>query len=145
MASPETTQGKSMETFTHKNSETRELAKKLARGLKGGEVLALYGDLGVGKTTFVQGLAEGLGIEKPVLSPTFVLRRSYEGWLTLNHYDFYRLEEAKDLENLDIEDDINPESVTVIEWPDKVGFERAGMVRIKFSYVDEDTRKIIYE
>jgi tRNA threonylcarbamoyladenosine biosynthesis protein TsaE len=76
---------------TYSESETKELARKLAQRLTGGEVICLMGELGSGKTTFVQGLAEGLGIETTIISPTFTLVREYFGRLPLFHVDAYRL------------------------------------------------------
>ena len=131
-----------MEIITNSAEETKNLAKKLAGEFKGGEVVALYGDLGAGKTTFVQGFAEGMNITSPILSPTFVLRRSYGGKLQLNHYDFYRLNSSEDVTKLAVEEDINPDTVTIIEWPDKVNFEHTNMKRIYFNYLEENKRKI---
>ena len=131
-----------MEIITNSAEETKNLAKKLAGEFKGGEVIALYGELGAGKTTFVQGFAEGMNITSPILSPTFVLRRSYGGKLQLNHYDFYRLNSSEDVTKLAVEEDINPDTVTIIEWPDKVNFEHTNMKRIYFNYLEENKRKI---
>ena len=69
-----------MEVFTSSAEETKELAAEIASALKGGDVVALYGDLGSGKTTFVQGLAKALGVKERVLSPSYVLMRSHQRW-----------------------------------------------------------------
>ena len=82
---------------TNSPEETYALARRLAQQLKGGCTIALDGGLGAGKTVFVQGLAAGLGIEKPILSPTFTIVRQYNGRLPLNHFDVYRLEDPQEL------------------------------------------------
>ncbi len=132
-----------MEILTHSPEETKALAKDLAQKLRGGEILELIGDLGSGKTTFVQGLAEELGVTRRVLSPTFIIRRSYQGKLKLEHFDFYRLSRPEDLDGLDIDEVLGaPKTVTVMEWPDRVGLDLGSATKIRFEYVDEQTRKI---
>ena len=93
-----------MEARSNSPQKTRKIAQNLAHTLKGGEVIALFGDLGAGKTIFVQGLAKGLNLTRPVVSPTFVFMRSYPiiaKWrkLTFYHIDLYRGENSKDFEN----------------------------------------------
>lgn len=95
---------------------TLQIADKLARQLKGGEFIELTGDLGAGKTTFVKGLAKGLGSKDEVSSPSFVLHNTYEGRLKLNHFDLYRLSEPG-LINHEIKDALaEKDSVTAVEW-----------------------------
>lgn len=114
-----------MEITTKNAEETKNLGKNFGAGLKGGEVLALSGDLGAGKTTFVQGLAEGLGITDRVMSPTFLLMREHslpKFGGKLYHIDLYRLENNVDqeIENLGIIDYWEkPENIVVIEWAEK--------------------------
>lgn len=132
-----------MEILTHSPEETKAVAKDLAQKLQGGEILELIGDLGSGKTTFVQGLAEELGITRRVLSPTFIIRRSYQGKLNLEHFDFYRLSKPEDLAGLDIDEVLGaPKTVTVMEWPERVGLDLKSATKIRFEYVDEQIRKI---
>lgn len=118
----------SMEIFTKSAKETKEFGQNFANKLKGGEVLALVGDLGSGKTTFVQGLARGLGISGMITSPTFILMRDYDTGgekkeiKKLYHLDLYRLEDNinKEVENLGLDDLLGKmENVVVIEWADK--------------------------
>lgn len=100
---------------------TRRLAALLGAACRGGETVLLFGDLGSGKTCFVQGLALGLGVPAgmPVTSPTFTLHAEYRGRLYLNHLDLYRLEEVEALERLGVGDLLaDPEAVTAIEWPE---------------------------
>lgn len=101
---------------THEPEATRAIAAQLAELLEPGDILTLSGDLGVGKTTFTQGLAEGLGVKDTVNSPTFTLIREYEGRLPLYHMDVYRLGEQASSEDLGIEEYLYGDGVTVIEW-----------------------------
>jgi len=98
---------------------TRALAGSLAPLLRAGDVVALSGELGAGKTCMVQGLAAGLGITDRVTSPTFVLVRSYRGRLPLVHCDVYRLDRLLQFEDLG-DDVLAPDAVTCIEWGDTV-------------------------
>lgn len=98
---------------------TRAIAAALAPHFAPGDVLALSGELGAGKTCFVQGLARALGVEQRVTSPTFVLVRTYEGSLRIVHCDVYRLDRLQDV--LDLGDEVlAPDALTVIEWGDAV-------------------------
>ena len=103
--------------------ETRACGARLASGLVGGEVVALEGPLGAGKTQFVKGLAAGLGVapEEPVVSPTFVLVREYEGRLKLYHIDAYRLASTDELLAIGF-DELRSDArgVVAIEWADRV-------------------------
>jgi tRNA threonylcarbamoyladenosine biosynthesis protein TsaE len=117
-----------MSRFISKSEkETEKIAGKLAKKLKGGEVIGLIGDLGTGKTVFVRGLAKAFGIKKPITSPTFVLMKVYkiENWPlgieNFLHVDAYRLKDEKDLIEIGILDWLNKkESIIIIEWADKV-------------------------
>jgi tRNA threonylcarbamoyladenosine biosynthesis protein TsaE len=104
--------------------ETRAIATELAAALPADLTLALHGDLGVGKTTFVQGLARGLGISEPVTSPTFNLCRFYRGRgpaaRNLGHLDAYRLEGPAQVEALLVDEFLESPFCLAIEWPDKI-------------------------
>ncbi len=107
--------------LTSTAEETRALAGRLAAALPPGSVLALHGDLGAGKTTFVQGLALGLGIQESVTSPTFAILSLHRGvGKTLVHVDAYRIQGGRALEDLMIDDFLNPPWWVVIEWPENV-------------------------
>ena len=100
--------------------ETQRLAALLAPALEEGDVLLLTGDLGAGKTHFVQGLAAALGIREVPASPTFTLMSSYEGGrLPLYHFDLYRLDDAGELDDIDYFATIEGDGVSVVEWADK--------------------------
>ncbi len=105
---------------TSSAGETRELAAALATALPDDTVLALHGDLGAGKTTFVQGLAAGLGIHGPVTSPTFNLYTLYEGDRRLLHLDAYRLDREDQVEALMLEDFLVSPWIAAIEWPENI-------------------------
>jgi tRNA threonylcarbamoyladenosine biosynthesis protein TsaE len=107
------------------SAETMNLGKRFADKLKGGEILGLKGKLGSGKTTFVKGLARGLKIDKPMKSPTFVIFSRYaipKTTKTFYHFDLYRLQTSKDLNELGFREIItDPKNVVAIEWPERAG------------------------
>jgi tRNA threonylcarbamoyladenosine biosynthesis protein TsaE len=105
---------------TSSAEETRALAGELAAALPPESTLALHGDLGVGKTTFVQGLARGLGIQETVTSPTFNIFTLHRGPTNLLHLDAYRLESAREVEDLLLSDFMIPPWCMAVEWPDKI-------------------------
>lgn len=101
----------------------QQLGRELAADLHVGDVLMLHGDLGAGKTTLTQGVAQGLGIEGPVQSPTFTLVREHDARaMKLYHLDLYRLDDPSELEDIGYEVYINPpDGVSIIEWPERAG------------------------
>jgi tRNA threonylcarbamoyladenosine biosynthesis protein TsaE len=104
-------------------ADTRHLGRLIAQhGLRPSDVIALSGPLGAGKTVFVKGLAEGLGVEKaqPVTSPTFVLMNKYAGRMPLYHFDAYRLRSAADMLDIGCEEIFFGPGVSVVEWADRV-------------------------
>lgn len=140
-----------MQTFiTESFTETQKIAEDFAKTLKGGEVLCFYGDLGYGKTTFIQGLAKGLGIEGRIISPTFIIMRRYKMKLkTQNskffyHVDLYRINSEQEIIDLGLLDVMHDEeTIVAIEWPEKMGnLLPKKRIDVKLEYVDEDKRKI---
>jgi tRNA threonylcarbamoyladenosine biosynthesis protein TsaE len=116
---------------THSAEETRALAAELGAALPPATTLALHGDLGVGKTTFVQGLAHGLGVTGAVTSPTFNVFTLHRGRVNLLHLDAYRLESAREVEDLLLEDFMEPPWCLAVEWPEKVaGWLPAGALHL---------------
>jgi tRNA threonylcarbamoyladenosine biosynthesis protein TsaE len=108
----------------HCADETIRFARSFAKKLKPGSVLALTGNLGAGKTTFVKGVAGGLGLKNPddVKSPTFTLLHVYQAAVPVYHFDLYRLEKIEDLEAIGFEEFVNDSrAVTCIEWAEKAG------------------------
>jgi len=139
-----------MEVITKSAQETKDLGKKIATDLKGGETLALTGDLGSGKTTFIQGFAEGLGIKDRIISPTFILMRKYSySKLNFYHIDFYRLENnlENEVKNLGIDDTWGKENnIVAIEWAEKIkDLLPKGTIQLSFENLGEENRKILIE
>lgn len=131
---------------THRSgseSDTRAIAAGLAVTLEPGAVLLLSGDLGAGKTAFVRGLAEGLGIDPfEVTSPTFTLVHEYRGGrLPLVHVDLYRLDTA-DLDEIGLDPDLAAEGVVAVEWPERLSRPVPGAIRIHIEDAGGDDRVI---
>ena len=102
---------------TWQAQETKELGRKIGASAKPGEIFLLNGDLGVGKTVFVQGVALGLGIEGPINSPTFTILQVYdEGRLPFYHFDVYRISDPEEMYEIGFEEYIEGEGVCFIEW-----------------------------
>jgi tRNA threonylcarbamoyladenosine biosynthesis protein TsaE len=100
--------------------DTRAIGRALAPLLRARDTVALTGELGAGKTTFVQGVADGLGVDDAVSSPTFVLVKEYVGRLTIAHADVYRLERMQDVVDLGLDEVADGEAVLLVEWGDAV-------------------------
>lgn len=103
---------------TKSADDTREMASLLAPLVVAGDVILLSGDLGAGKTTFVQGFGRGLGVTDDIVSPTFVLMRGYEGRLPLLHCDVYRLDHLQEVIDLGLSEMLDDGAVAVVEWGD---------------------------
>lgn len=129
------------EVEVHDESETLALAERLTHYLKAGDVLALEGDIGAGKTFFTKGIAKGLGIKRNVNSPTFTIIKEYVGKLPLYHMDVYRLEGSD--EDLGFDEYFYGEGITVVEWAgfivDQLPDER---LTIEFTVSGPSSRKL---
>ena len=124
--------------------ETRLLASQVAPLARPGDLVLLAGDLGAGKTAFVQGFARGLGVDEPVTSPAFVLARTYEGRLPLVHLDVYRLEHIQELHDLGISELLDDGGVTVIEWGDVVASALpADFLEVRITSGDADEERLL--
>ncbi len=107
------------QVLTRSPDETRALAADLAARLQAGDVLALHGELGAGKTCFIQGIAQALQVDQPVSSPTYTLVNEYRGRLPLYHIDLYRLRTADDALNMGLDEYLEGAGVTAIEWAER--------------------------
>lgn len=104
-----------IETFSPE--ETAELGRRIGRQVEPGDIICLNGDLGVGKTVFTQGIADGLGVDEPVCSPTFTLIQEYDmGRIPLYHFDVYRISGPWDMDDLGYEDYFYGNGVCLVEW-----------------------------
>lgn len=140
--------------LTKSAHETQKLGEKLAADLVSGKsdsrIFCLSGDLGSGKTTFIQGLARGLGIKKRVLSPTFIMMREYQVQSAkckaqrFYHVDLYRVENGRDVEGLGLSEIwSNPANIVAIEWPEKIEkILPKKRTEIRFEYLTGEKRKI---
>lgn len=134
-----------MEVLSNSLAETKKFAQVLALKLRAGDVLALHGDLGSGKTTFVGFLVAALGSIARVQSPTFVLLRKYGGGrLNVNHLDLYRIGSEAEVVDLGLDELVwEPNAITVIEWPEvATNFLPPTTMHVHFEYKSENERRI---
>lgn len=124
---------------------TRSVGRHLGALLRPGDVILLAGDLGAGKTMFAGGIGEGLAVDAPVVSPTFVLVRVYHGLLPMYHADVYRLGSSAEIEDLELPTDA-ADGVLVVEWGDVVSaaFGSDHLV-VRFDVADDGTRTLSFE
>ncbi|MGO9246445.1 MAG: tRNA (adenosine(37)-N6)-threonylcarbamoyltransferase complex ATPase subunit type 1 TsaE [Verrucomicrobiia bacterium] len=129
---------------TNSLEETLRFGEQLGRELQRGDVVALFGELGAGKTALVKGIARGLGITQEVTSPTFTLVHEYTGGrLPLFHIDLYRLDNLEQTLAIGIEEYLNGPGVTAIEWSEKIdSLLPATATRIRITASDNDVRRI---
>jgi tRNA threonylcarbamoyladenosine biosynthesis protein TsaE len=140
-------------TAVYKKNDLQSLSKEVLDRLKteGKNVILMEGDLGAGKTTFVQVLAKELGVTEEIISPTFVIQKSYETkdhiFKKLIHIDAYRIEDAREMINLGWQDTVsNKENLVVVEWPSKIlEILPENAKEMKFAHIDVETREISYE
>ena|SRR3989344_2011475 len=131
-----------MKIISNSTEETKQFGKKLAQKYQNGGILALFGDLGAGKTTFTQGFAEGLGIKSRVISPTFIVMRQYPN--NFYHIDLYRLDQINQLEEIGLSEIFtDPQNVVLVEWAEKLGkLLPHNAVKIKFKQISEKIREL---
>lgn len=137
---------KQLEITTNSPDETRNLGITIGTWITHPLVIALTGDLGSGKTAFVQGLASGLGVpaEYYVTSPTFTLINEYPGRIPLCHIDLYRLDGIGELEDIGLDELLHDQAVIAIEWAEKIADNMlAEHLTMKFEIIDDESRRII--
>ncbi len=134
---------------SNSSKETENIAKSFAKTLKKGDVLCLDGDLGVGKTAFVKGLAKGLGVSEYISSPTFTIVNCYDGYLPLYHFDVYRISDSDEMFDIGFDEYIQGDGICVIEWAniidDILPDERYDIKIKKNLEIHEDFREIEIE
>jgi tRNA threonylcarbamoyladenosine biosynthesis protein TsaE len=124
--------------------DTQALAGELAAAARPGDVILLAGDLGAGKTTFVQGFGRALGVTEPITSPTFVIVRTYDGTFPIVHVDAYRLEHLQELVDLGVGELLDHEGVTLIEWGDAViPALPPEFLEVRLELADDDDERVL--
>ena len=134
------------ETFqTHSPEETQTIGQNIGESLKNGDVVALIGDLGAGKTCLTQGIARGIGIasHEVVNSPSYTLINEYAGEIPIYHIDLYRLQHHGEIVDLGLEEYLEGTGICIIEWADRMThLLPANHIQITMTWVDESTRTI---
>jgi tRNA threonylcarbamoyladenosine biosynthesis protein TsaE len=126
--------------------ETYAAGERLGHALGPGAVVGLTGDLGAGKTCFIQGLVHGLGVPRRATSPTFVLVNEYRGRVAVHHVDLYRVQSVAEAADLGLEEMFAGDGVTVVEWADRLGpLLPADAVRVHVDGVGDEPRRITVE
>lgn len=153
-----------LDIISHSSTQTQRLGMRLGDLLRGGELLLLDGQLGMGKTTFTQGIARGMGITETITSPTFTLLKEYPGQLlssspteqgkgasvsrrgpALYHFDLYRLEDPEEIFDLGFEDYFSSDGVSVVEWADKADdVWSPERLRIQMKLLSETKRGLLF-
>ena len=129
--------------FSKSVEDTERFAEEFGKKLTGTEIIALYGDLGAGKTSFTRGLARGLDVEDSVTSPTFAIVNEYSGTYPLYHFDMYRIENWNDLESIGFFDYIN-NGIIIIEWSENIeGALPSEIIKIFIDKTDNENERII--
>src|SRR5690348_16746982 len=144
-----------LDSISHSAAQTQRLGARLGELLRGGELILLDGKLGTGKTTFTQGLAQGMGITENINSPTFTLLKEYPGQLrpglpprrgpALYHFDLYRLDNTEEIVDLGFEDYFFSNGVCVVEWAEKAGsYWPVGHLNIRMKMMSETKRGLLF-
>jgi tRNA threonylcarbamoyladenosine biosynthesis protein TsaE len=146
--SPRTGTSASRTTFSLSEDETYEMGRTLGRGLRGGELVLVEGDLGLGKTVFARGVAAGIGARpEDVSSPSFTLVQEYTGGRTpMFHVDLYRLDDPEEIGTLGLEEILSAGGVVLVEWGEKLPpYLRREAIAVRFHDVGEGSRRIEVE
>ena len=135
-----------MKVISESREETIAIGEGLAKKLKKGDVVALIGNLGSGKTVLTKGIAKGLGVKRAaarVNSPSFVIIKEHKGRIPLYHFDLYRLDRASSLDQMNYEEYFYGDGVTIIEWADKIlPLLPSRYIEVRLSVISENKRKI---
>jgi tRNA threonylcarbamoyladenosine biosynthesis protein TsaE len=130
--------------IAHTAAEMEEIGVELASALKDGMVVSLVGPLGSGKTTLSKGIAKGLLITDVVVSPSYMIARSYQGRLRMHHIDAYRISTLGELAEVGLDDYLPPDAgVSVVEWPDRIeGLVEISDIQVTIEYLDDEDRRV---
>ena len=132
-----------LKIISHSAEETHAIGIQVGRAAKPGNVILMTGELGAGKTTMTQGIAEGLGVAERPRSPTFVMATEYMGRMPLYHLDLYRVEQSAELGELGLDEYLSGDGTTVIEWADRApNAFPSGCLWVSLTPVDGVTRRI---
>ena len=129
-------------------NDTKKLANTISKKIKIGDIIYIYGEIGVGKTTFVKYLINSLQKKNnltvtEVISPTFALLNEYQiKQFKINHFDLFRIKSSKEIENLDLFDD-RSSSITLIEWPQKIKKKPKNLIELKFNYQNDYQKRSV--
>ncbi len=133
-----------LDFISHSETQTRRLGVRLASFLMPGDVLALSGDLGTGKTRWAQGVCKGLAVTEPVVSPTFTLVNEYTGHLPVYHIDLYRIVNESEVLTFGLEDYLYGDGVTLIEWAERAGsYLPENHLSIELFHLEETKRRVV--
>ncbi len=127
---------------TNSAAETKAVGEKIGRLLKGGDVVAFKGGLGVGKTTITHGIAKGVGVRDLVSSPTFAIVNVYRGNPSICHFDMYRITGGLDLESTGFYDYLNDSNIILIEWSENIADELGDVITVEIKRLGENKREI---
>lgn len=135
-----------MKLISNDPDETEQVGYELGKKLKAGDVVALYGDLGTGKTTMVKGIARALGMAgRDVTSASFTVIAEHDTIPAFFHIDLYRVEKEEDIDGTGIWDCLGRDSVAVIEWAEKLGASAADFIKVRLKDIGDDRREIYIE
>jgi tRNA threonylcarbamoyladenosine biosynthesis protein TsaE len=133
-----------LDFISHGETQTRRLGARLATLLNPGDVLALVGELGSGKTRWVQGVCQGLAVTEPVVSPTFTLVNEYQGTWPVYHIDLYRITDAAEMFTFGLEDYLYGSGISLIEWADRAeDFLPDDYLTVELHHLEETKRRIV--
>jgi tRNA threonylcarbamoyladenosine biosynthesis protein TsaE len=133
-----------LDFISHSENQTQRIGARLAPLLKPGDVLAVTGDLGTGKTRWVQGVCQGLGVVEPVVSPTFTLVNEYQGRLPVYHVDLYRLNSAEEVFTFGLEDYLYGPGITLVEWADQaIDYFPESYLEVHLYHLEETKRRMV--
>ncbi len=134
------------EFISNSEEETLKVAEDLGRRARKGDIFALFGELGTGKTIIAKGIARGLGIKEVITSPTFNLLEIYQNEFLLYHFDLFRIEKDDEFNQLSFEEYWEGEGISVIEWADRALLRLpTNAIRVTIEYIDDNRRRITIE